>query len=726
MRQFVVAMLLLYGFQLNAQWDDNAGLIPSLLNNADISVSSGENLQALTDGDPTTMWESTNALPTNYLTNSYLNAFLTTGDFRVVPNETSIALCFDGNTDTKASFPGKSLTIELLKSMTSAWAHVKLNTREIVKISFVYDGKTIETYYAPSENYQIKSVELADSIPLRKIILTSDAPFELFEIGLLKNNPVEFVEFDLKKPTQIGWITTRHFNGEGVLGIRLLWSLDGKNWTKFSNPEPMTTAPINHIMQPAVMLRYLHIEFVLVSRPYQKAKLYEIAAYSKNGPYGPRPEAKPATKTYNESLGINGFWGWSYNLYSDQLNNEQGPFLFAEIAELARNYHRIDWDINSPQDLTDFGAKKPETNKTGAGWLQWEREYQTWKDAGFDIDASITFEKSTFSDKVWIDPEKEAYRYGKAFADFFVKKQGLISTIEIGNEPWEYSSAVYKNILFGMSSGIKDVSPKARVFPCAIQAYNPQSDLKNYVSSFVTKKASDKLDGLNTHIYPYVFNNDGKRIAVIPEDPRSEVWSINNLIRFRDSNMPGKEIIVTEYGYDSDGGGEDCTHDECVSEYEQAIYGTRMALIFYRLGVDAFYWYFFANVDYHSMMHNRSGLTASYSGGFKKKAAFEAFKKLKNNIGDLYFKEVIMENDQAWVYAFADATGQTKKLIAWRPVATENDEIKWVDIPFKPNVSKAEFLANELASESKIPSFSKQAQTIRIGLSGNPVIISLH
>lgn len=726
MRTILVCLLLVTGLCLTAQWDNNAGLIPSLLTNASIKVSSGANLSALSDGHTETMWESNNPLPTEYLDKQDLNLMLHKENFLVIPTHVSPVLAFDGNTDSKVVITEKEIAVDFKNPVSSGWVHIKINTAQTVKILFVYTDQTIEETYLPTENYQIKSFQIENAAPLKKIVLVSEAPYDLFELGILHKNPVEFVEFDLKKPTQIGWISTKHFNGEGVTDIRLLWSLNGKDWILIQHADPMATTFIPILIQPAIEARYLKVEFTLAQRPYQKAKLFEMAAYDENGPYGPRPEARPSRQTYNESMGINGFWGWGYSVYSDLLNENQGPFLFSEMADRARNYHRIDWDIDTPQDKTDFNAKKQGDNHSGANWMQWEREYFQWEKAGFNIDASITFEKTTFSDKVWINTENEAFNYGKSFAGFFIHTHRLISSVEIGNEPWEYSRSVYQKVLSGMASGIKSIAPETIVLPCAVQAFDPINVLNNYISGFVTEEISRKIDGLNTHIYPYIFTPEGKHKAINPEDPRSELWSLNNLTRFRDANMSGKAIYVTEYGYDSRGGGEDCTHDVCVSEFEQAVFGTRMTLILYRLGVDAFYWYFFANVDYHSMMHNRSGLTASYSGGFAKKAAFNAFVKLKQHIGDLYFKEVVMENDQAWVYAYADAAGKIKKLIAWRPVPDEKNEIVWVDIPTKLNIGQAEFLVDFESTAGKTPAYSKQMQKIRIGLSGNPVILSVY
>jgi len=726
MIKHLATLLFLFSvYSAPAQWNENAGLIPSLLDHAKITASSGDNVQLLIDQNMDTYWESENPLPTNYLNQPLLNILRNQELFSVTPANTSLALALDGNTDTKSTIISKEVKVEFSNPENVSWLHVKIKTNDQVTITLFTNSQPQQLMFLPSENYQLKSIELDPKDPIVGLKLSCDSPYDLFELGMMAGNAVEFVAFDLGEPTKIGWVSTRHYNGDGVLSIQLLGSVDGQKWTVMATPQPHATAFIPVLFSPEITVRYIKLEFVLEAKPYQKARLMEIAAYDKYGPFGPPPAASPAKTTFGESMGINAFWGWGYSVYSDLLTAQQGPGLFNQVANLARNYHRIDWDIENPQQTADFNHHPKNGETSGPHWMNWDREYIKWKEAGFIIDASITFDKTTFSDKAWKNPEKEAYAYGNAFAKHFVNQENFISTIEIGNEPWEYSAQVYQAVLKGLGSGIKGVSPAVTILPCAVQAFDQGLSLNNYVSKYLTSETGHVIDGLNTHIYPYIFVADGKRRAINPEDPRSEVWSLNNLSRFRDTNMPEKVLAVTEYGYDSEGGGEDCTHDECVSEEEQAMYGTRMTLMISRLGANVFYWYFFANVDYISMLHNRSGLTASYSGGFEEKSAFFAFKKLKGQLGNLYFNKVVLENDLAYVYAFADGQGKIKKLIAWRPTSENHTKAMWIDIPFKASNIDTEFIVDTKSQSGQVPSYSLQTNAIRIALTGNPVIITV-
>ncbi|MBK9014986.1 MAG: hypothetical protein IPM82_13435 [Saprospiraceae bacterium] len=125
-------------------------------------------------------------------------------------------------------------------------------------------------------------------------------------------------------------------------------------------------------------------------------------------------------------------------------------------------------------------------------------------------------------------------------------------------------------ILLGMAEGAEAGDPTVEVFPCALQAVDPLAEKhgqwKNYIGDRITPQSASLLDGINIHCYSYTSDKNGKRRAVQPEHPGSSFWEMLNAIRWRNQNMPGKKIYLSEWGWDSDGAGEDCTHDECVSE----------------------------------------------------------------------------------------------------------------------------------------------------------------
>lgn len=728
-RHYEVKLVLLLVFLLSqatfAQWNPNAGLVKPITADATIEVSSGTNLHAIIDANMETYWESGFPLPYNYIIRNDLNIFLHKNKFSTNISQNSFNNAFDGITSSKTMVDNGVVEIIFTKPEQLFLLSIKLNTSDTVRITVVMVNQELHFKYLPSENYSLRLIELLNQQYVSSIILECKQPYEIFEIAGLMSMPTEEVIFDLGSLKSIGWISSRHYNGQGVRSISVLVSDNKTDWKEITTLNPLATAFIPQLISPEIIARYLKLKFELNIRDYQKAKIQEFEAYDKYGTFGKPKTHGKAKNTYSQSFGINTFWGWGYNVYSDQLSGETGPWLFNKIALLVRNYHNIDWDITKPSDNPGYANMKLGKGTASKSWLNWDREYELWKTSGFSIDACIQFNEKYFPDTIWKNPHQEAMEYGAYFADHFSKKNtSLISLVEVGNEPWSYSKTVYRSLLGGLSKGLKQNSEKLTVLPCAIQAYSTSLILNNYISKYLDVSNSKYIDGLNTHVYSYIYDYDGVRMAVNPEDPRSEVWSVNNLHSFSDVNLSGIPVFVTEFGYDSEGGGEDCTHGVCISEFEQAIYGPRMALILYRLGVEQFYWYYFANVNYISMLHNRSGLTASYGNSFQQKLSFHSFQILQELIGDYYFHHIIKEDEDAWVYAFSDSSGEIKRVIAWRPTSENHNENIWVTFPFNKTIESVIPLVSP-GDQVEQSSYVRAVNELNISLSGVPVVIKI-
>ena len=720
-RKLLIFLFLVLYQLAYSQWNPNAGLIESVTKTASIEVSSGDNKKAIVDGDLQTFWESSSPLPSKYITKRKQNIFLNKEKY--ITNNNYIN-AFDGILSSKAIIENGKLQIIFNNPEHIYFLSVKLHTSDTVYITVNQPGKSLKYTYLPSDDYGLLGFELPDNVVVESINVECNSQFEVYEIAGLYTLPTEEVVFDLGKAHAIGWIGSRHYNGSGVVSISILASQNNTNWTEIATANPMATAYVTQLIKPEVFARYIKLKFVLTPRSYQKSKLLEFDVYDSFGPYGkPQPTHK-AKNTYSQSFGINAIWGWGYSVYSDQLSNQTGPNLYNRVAKLARNYHSIDWDINKATDNPNFPNMTLGKGTTAKSWLNWDREYELWKSLGYNIDACIMFNNQFFSDALWKNTKKEASDYGKFFANHFSKNTSLLSVAEIGNEPWEYSKPIYRDILAGMSKAISQNSNNLVVLPCAVQAFSPSLDLDNYISNFLDASNSTFIDGLNTHVYSYIFNYENKRVAINPEDKRSEVWSISNLQRFSEANLSNIPVYVTEFGYDSDGGGDDCIHSVCVSEFEQAIYGVRMALILYRLGVSQFYWYYFANVDYNSIMHNRSGLTSSYSKGMQKKLSFTSFELLQELLGDYYFNHIIIEDENTFAYAYSDKTGKIKRIVAWLPTSDNHTNSTWVSIPLEGTINKVVSIAKNTNDEKPV-SYVKGVNEVKISLSGVPVVIIL-
>ncbi len=721
--RILITILFIISFHISfGQWNADAGIVSPLNSKAKVEVTSGENVVAITDGDRDSYWESTSPLPEKYILRNDLNLFLNRTKYDLDYNNRFTTNAFDGITSSKSEITSGSLIIKFKAPEALLLLSIKINTKDTVWIKVETLKKQFVFSYAPTENYHLKTFEFKSSDEVISINLTSISSFEVFEIAGLHSLLKEEVIFDLLKESRIGWIGSRHYNGKGVVSISVLVSSNKTHWKEVAKLNPQATAFVPTLLTPEITARYIKVSFTLKPVLYQKAKLHEFEVYDKYGPFGTPPQPALATRTYGQSMGINAIWGWGYSVSSTELKKDIGAQMFQRVAKLARNYHGIDWDILKPTDDPNYQKMVQGNGTTATTWINWDTEYRIWKNAGFSIDACIMFNNNQFPDTLWKNTVMESYNYGASFSKHFSQSSPLVSIVEIGNEPWEYSKPVYKDILTGMSKGFRTNSKELIILPCATQAYVKNSVLGNYISKYLNRKNTGNLSGLNTHIYSYTYNYDGDRIAVNPEDPRSEVWSINNLHTFSKSNLSDIPVYVTEFGFDSHGGGDDCTHAVCVSEFEQAIYGARMALILYRFGTEQFYWYFFSNVDYTSMLHNRSGLISSYSKGFEKKKSFFSFELLQEQLGNYYFHSIIMENEEAYVYAFSDENGRVKRIIAWRPTSENHEKNVWVDIPGSYVIEEAIPLAST-SDEISIPSYVRSVNSLKISLNGIPIIL---
>ncbi len=335
----------------------------------------------------------------------------------------------------------------------------------------------------------------------------------------------------------------------------------------------------------------------------------------------------------------------------------------------------------------DWGVIPGHSSKLSQDWLNWDYEYTAWHKAGLQVQVSIQFTSDMFPQEVFNDPYSAGYKYGYAFARHFGPTQGTgdVSTVEVGNEPWiagmGYPDPVfYSEILLGMARGVKEGDPAVHVLPAVFS----NSD----VPARVNATHLQYLDGFNVHAYSYAQTLRG-RTGVHPEHNMSSVHEVDWMLRFRDANAPGLPVYLTEWGWDSDGGGEGCgppperagdaPFPECVSEGSQALYAVRGALVLARKGLSRLTWYFYGNQDISTQtwdkikgLFARSGLVSSQAAGFQSKRALHALEVFVSTLGHTHFMGVLREDAEAFVYLLGDGNATVTHVVAWRPVDGED------------------------------------------------------
>ncbi|MEX0884745.1 MAG: T9SS type A sorting domain-containing protein, partial [Cyclobacteriaceae bacterium] len=218
------------------------------------------------------------------------------------------------------------------------------------------------------------------------------------------------------------------------------------------------------------------------------------------------------------------------------------------------------------------------------------------------------------------------------------------------------------------------------------------------------------------------------RMAVHPEHPASEMKALFAGLRFRDHNMPGKEVHVTEWGWDASSENETASNSEAVSGLSQAVYALRGLLWLSRMGVDRAHWYFYANVDVENSdpqrNYDRSGLTESLNFNFQEKRSFIAAEALQNKMATLRFQEVLKEDEDAYIYLLRNEQGEDSHLVAWRPV-TGDDSVS-VNLPFPyESAAEAAWYLSGLDAQGEAVTIKYENGKLHLPLSSKPLLVKL-
>ncbi len=333
------------------------------------------------------------------------------------------------------------------------------------------------------------------------------------------------------------------------------------------------------------------------------------------------------------------------------------PELYAPAIRQVRDYHNIHWDLGGD-------TSSPTQFPKSANNVHWENLYGDWVRDGYEIDASLTF--NHLPPEKWADIEKDVERYGEEFARYFGPSgHKLVTAAEIGNEPGVFSDEDYTKVFKAFATGLRRGDPKLTILTGNL---NPGESDKYSKSVTTIKDLAPLYDVLKIHTYAQVEGwPTWKR--TYPEDPDNEFLSkVQQLIDWRDANVPGKEVWVTEFGWDSttkpnhtEGNFKDW---EGVTDTQQAQYLVRAFLCFSNMAIDRAYIYFFNDKDEPSV-HAAAGLTRN----FVPKPSLYAVSHLRATLGDYRFKRVIKEDvGELYVYEYQSAS-DPKKFVwaAWSP-----------------------------------------------------------
>ena len=390
--------------------------------------------------------------------------------------------------------------------------------------------------------------------------------------------------------------------------------------------------------------------------------------------------------------------------------------LYRPVCEVVRDYHPVNWDINATNDDTvfPFAANK-------VHWIK--HVYGPWKQAGFDIDMCLMF--SSFKPDQWQDKIADATKYAKALAEYFGPNgiEPVCSSIEIGNEPGEYSDEDYRIIFENMAKAIRATDNQIKIVTCAAE---PGESTK-YSKSLKCVEGLDELyDVINLHTYAQAEGWPTWRRS-FPEDSSIDYLTrIKETINWKNKNAPGKEIWITEFGWDS------CTSSamakrkkpfekwERVTDLEQARYLVRSFLVFSSMDVERAYIYFF-NDSNSASVHAGAGLTRN----FKPKLSYYAVKHLYQTLGNYRFEKVIRQDEEAYIYQYSRNEQPSNKILAvWSP--TGDDKYLEIELKVEGDIIKAEKMPLDNGAAPVVELNNKGSNKYSLDISESPVYIYLN
>jgi hypothetical protein len=360
----------------------------------------------------------------------------------------------------------------------------------------------------------------------------------------------------------------------------------------------------------------------------------------------------PQKPLFREFMGLNG--------HTIQFK----PELYAPAVHAVRDYHPLGWDLG---DDTSFKTPFP----MARNGVDWGKVYGSWKSAGYETDVCIMLHEVPA--KSWTDLPKDATDYGRSFARYFGPSSPrlLVAVAEIGNEPGHYDDAAYRALFESMAKGLREGDPKLKIGTCALAL--GASD-KYSKSVKCVQGLEDLYDFLNIHTYAEVEGYPTWRRSY-PEDPKIEYLKrVQALINWRNQHSPGKEVRVTEFGWDASSKKPPTTGDfakwEGSTEEQQAQYVVRSFLLFSKLDVTRAYIYFFDDKD-EPQVHGSSGLTRNG----RPKPAFHAVAHLQKTLGEYRFERVVLEKPgDTFVYEFVRGSDPADRIWAvWSPTGSGRD-----------------------------------------------------
>lgn len=391
------------------------------------------------------------------------------------------------------------------------------------------------------------------------------------------------------------------------------------------------------------------------------------------------------------------------------------PELYQPLTHFVRDYHPMEWDLDG---RTDAVPAFPFTRNR----LDWSVIYGAWRKAGYDVHCSLLFDP--LKPTAWVDPTLNGTAYGQAFAAAFGPSApgGLVSSVEIGNEPGAYDNDQYRVLFEALAGGIRTADPRLRIASCAVTT-GPSTPQARSIECF---RGLDRLlDILTVHPSARVEEWPTWR-STFPEDPAVPYFKVvRDVLSWRDRNAPGKPVWVTEYGWDCSTKRPDATGPWArwigSTDQQQAQWLVRATLLFSTMEVQRAYVQQADDAD-EPGLDRCSGVTRNSVP----KPSFHALAHLATTLGGYRFSGVIRQDADAVVLRFRSAADELKTVVvAWSPTGDDRSVAFTTPLPADRRVVRMQRMPLIAQTDDLPPPVTATDGTVTVTLTESPLYVWL-
>lgn len=512
--------------------------------------------------------------------------------------------------------------------------------------------------------------------------------------------------------------------------------------------------------------RYVMLEF-----PSTKANISEIVLYGKAleaaSPFPPRIYHKPPL--FESFLGING------------LHNQ--PLQKLSCVGAVREYHPWQWDEGN-EDLSYEGYPNNQfgwnPSWVGGKWpWNFDKTYSNFQTVRLDVSPCLQqtapYMQREEGKKDWKpisagdNPElpssyKEHARYMYQFAARYgstkvptqnlmlkpgnskTSGMGLIKYVENGNEPDKWwrgregyftafelaamCSADYDGHLgsLGAGYGAKTADPNIKFVMAGLAEMSLEYIQAMKLWSDTYRNGSFPADVINLHHYSNVSGGQEANLkeAISPEDD-SLKYKLAKIVEYRDRYLPGKEIWLSEFGYDTNPNspqGVKPIGNNDVFEV-QAQWLVRSYLEIAAAGLDRAHVYFFADLNAKNPnKFNSSGVVSEKWNKFQPKVSWFYIYCMKNALSGYRFaSEITSSNPDVNIYKFEKDNDASCIYVAWCKTSINKQIANYqLNIEDNEGVKILELSATETSAKESDARLDSKGN-ILLNLSERPILI---